>query len=53
MSTRAEQPMLLRCDAVCGEGVREGTMALAPLSAGFQALPLLPISEVGPCGADS
>ena len=28
-------------------------MLLAQLSAGFQSLPLLPISEVGPCGADS
>ena len=28
-------------------------MALAPLSAGFQSLPLLPTSKVGPSGADS
>ena len=54
MFTRVKQPMLLlRCDAVCGEGVREGTVLLALPSAGFQAFPLLPTSKVGPSGADS
>ena len=28
-------------------------MALAPLSAGFQSLPPLPTSKLGPSGADS
>ena len=28
-------------------------MALAPLSAGFQSLPLLPTIKLGPSGADS
>ena len=42
MSTGVEQPMFLSCYAVCGGGVREGTMALALLSAGFQSLPPLP-----------
>ena len=45
--------MFLSCDAVCGGGVREGTMLLAPLSAGFQSVPLLPTSKSGPFGADS
>ena len=45
--------MSLRCDAACGVGVQEGTMALAPLSAGFQLLPPLTTSKVGPSGADS
>ena len=36
-----------------GGGVGEGTMALAMLSAGFQSLPSLPTSKVGPSGADS
>ena len=45
--------MSLRCDVVCGEGVREGTMALALLSAGFHSFPPLPTSKVGPSGADS
>ena len=33
--------------------VREGTRLLAQLSAGFQSLPLLPTSKLGPSGADS
>ena len=53
MFTRAEQPSLLRCDTVCGGGVGEGAVPLAPLSASFQSLPLLPTSKVGPSGADS
>ena len=32
---------------------REGAMVLAPLSAGFQSLPLLPTIKLGPSGADS
>ena len=36
-----------------GGEVREGTMSLAQLSAGFQSLPLLPTSKLGPSGADS
>ena len=51
MFTRAGQPTSLCCVAVFGEGVREGTMELAPLSAGFQSLPPLPTSKVGPSGA--
>ena len=46
------QPMRLCCDAVCGGGVRVGTMPLALLSAGFQSLPLIPTSKPGPSGAD-
>ena len=42
MFTRAGQPTTLHCEAVCRGGVREGTMALALLSAGFQSLPPLP-----------
>ena len=47
------QPTLLHCDAVCGGGVQEGTLALALLSAGFQSLPLLPTVKLGLSGADS
>ena len=43
----------LHCDTVCGEGVQEGTMALALLSAGFQSLPPLPTIKLGPSCADS
>ena len=53
MFTRAGQPTLLPCDAVCGGGVQEGALALAPLSAGFQSLLLLPTSKLGPSGADA
>ena len=53
MFTRAGQPMSLRCDPVCGGGVREGTMLLAQLSTSFQSLPPLPTSKLGPSGADS
>ena len=53
MFTRAGQPTSLCCDGVCGEGFREGTMALALLSAGFQSPPPLPTSKVGPSDADS
>ena len=45
--------MLLCCGAVCGGGVREGTELLAQLWAGFQSLPPLPTSKLGPSGADS
>ena len=45
--------MLLRWDVVCGGGVQEGTMPLAQLSAGFQLLPSLLTSKLGPSGADS
>ena len=41
------------CDAVCGGGAKSGAMALAPLSACFQSLPLLPTIKLGPSGADS
>ena len=44
---------MLRCDAVCGGGVREGTVPLAQLSDGFQSLAPLPTSKLGPSGADS
>ena len=43
----------LRCDTVCGGGVREGTVLLALLSARFQSLPLLPTVKLGLSGADS
>ena len=33
--------------------VREGTMPLAQLSAGFQLLPWLPTNKLGPSGAGS
>ena len=45
--------MWLRCEAICGGGVGEGTMPLAPLSAGFQSLPPLPTIKLDPSGADS
>ena len=45
--------LLLCCGAVCGGGVREGTMLLAQLSASFQSLPPLPTSKLGPSDADS
>ena len=41
------------CGAVCGGGVREETIPLAQLSVGFQSLPPLPTSKLGPSGADS
>ena len=41
------------CRSVCGGGVPEGTMLLAQLSAGFQSLPPLPTSKLGPSGAVS
>ena len=53
MFTWAGQSMSLCCDIVRGEGVWEGAMVLPPLSATFQTLPPLPISKVGPSGADS
>ena len=53
MFTRVGQPTLLGYNAACGEGVREGTIALAPLSAVFQSLPPLPTIKLGPSGADS
>ena len=45
--------MLLRCDAICGGGVWEGTVPLALLSAGFQSLPPLPTIKLGSSSADS
>ena len=53
MFAKAGQPMLLLCGAVCGGGVREGTVPLAQLLASFQSLPPLPTSKLGPSGADS
>ena len=53
MFTRVGQPKLLCCAAVGGGGVREGTVQLAPLSAGFQSLLLLPTNKLGLSGADS
>ena len=43
----------LSCGTVCGQGVREGTMPLARHLAGFQSLPPLATSKLGPSGADS
>ena len=37
---------------LCGGGVQEGTELLVRLSCGFQSLPPLPTSELGPSGAD-
>ena len=45
--------MSLCFGALVGRGVREGTMPLAQFSAGFQSLPLIPTSKLGPSGADS
>ena len=53
MFTRAGQPTWLRCDAVRGGGVQQGTMTLAQLSIGIQSLPPLPTSQLDPSGADS
>ena len=53
MFTKSGQPTSLCCDAKCGGGVQEGTMPLAQLSAGFQLLPSLLTSKLGPSGADS
>ena len=53
MFTRVGQPTSLPCGAMSGGGVQEGTMQLAQLSVGFQSLPLLPTSKLGPSGADS
>ena len=44
---------MLGCGAVCGGGVPEGTMLIAQLLAGFQSLPLLSTSKLGPSGANS
>ena len=40
-------------DAVCWEGVQEGTVLLAPPFAGIQSLPPLLTVKLGPSGADS
>ena len=53
MFTRVGQPKLLCCAAVGGGGVREGTVQLAPLSAGFQSLLGLLTSKLGLSGTDS
>ena len=53
MFTSVGQPMSLGCDAVCGGEVWEGTMPLAPPSASFQSLLLLPTIKLGPSGANS
>ena len=45
--------MFLRCGAACGGGVWEGTVPFALLWAGFQSLPLLPTSKLGPSADDS
>ena len=47
------QPLLLRYGVVCGGRVWEGTVQLAWLSTGFQSLPPLATSKLGPSGADS
>ena len=53
MFPRAGQPTWLHCGTVCRGGVQEGTVLLDQLSVGFQSLPLLPTSKLGPSGADS
>ena len=53
MFIRVGQPTMLHCGTVSGGGVQEGTMPLAWLLAGFQSLPPLPTSKLGPSGADS
>ena len=45
--------MWLWYGTVCGEGVLKGAMLLAAFMAGFQSLPPLPTSKLGPSGADS
>ena len=50
---QAGQPRSLCCGAICGGGVWKGTMPLAQLSDGFQSLPPLLISKLGPSSADS
>ena len=50
---RAGHPTTLRCDAVCGGGIWEGTMILALLFASSQSLPPLPTIKLGPSSADS
>ena len=52
MFFRAGQTRSLRCGTVCGGGVSEGIMLLAQLSVGFQSLPLLLTSELGPSDTD-
>ena len=47
------QPRLQLCGTICRGGVPEGTVPLAQLLVGFQSLPLLPTSKLGPSGADS
>ena len=47
------QPMFLSCYAVCGGGVKEGTMPLPQLSTSFQLLPQLPTSKFCLSGANS
>ena len=44
---------MLDFGAVCRGGVQEGTMLLGHLSTGFQSLPSLPTSKLGPSGAGS
>ena len=44
--------MMLHCGAVCGGGVREGTVLVAQFLAGFRSLLLLPTSKLDPSGAD-
>ena len=44
----ARQPTSLDCGAVCGAGVREGTMLLAWVSPSFQSFPSLPTSRLYP-----
>ena len=45
--------MWRRCNTVCGGGVQEAKTLLAWPSDGFQSLPPLPTSKLGPSGADS
>ena len=48
MFTRVGQPTSLCCDAVCGGGVQEGTVLLAPFSAGFQSPSPATHKQIGP-----
>ena len=53
MFTRVGQPTVLRCGAIGGGEVQEGTMPLVQLLAGLQSLPPLATNKLGHSVADS